>query len=64
MTDKRKFTSPKNLGVHYHPPVSPNGTQTASVRLPPETLRQIDQERGDTPRSKWIRNAIQKHLTK
>ena len=62
MSDRRSITSPKNLGPYYHPPVSPNGTRVTPVRLPPETLRAIDDARGTTPRSEWIRNAIQNLL--
>jgi predicted DNA-binding protein len=38
-------------------------TKTTTVRLPPELRERIDQARGDIPRERWVRRALENALT-
>ena len=41
---------------------NPDRTEKLGITLPISLLQKIDNNRGDIPRSKYIRKAIEKHL--
>jgi len=56
--DRRSETSRANLGNHIPEALSQEGSTSIGIRLPNELIAKIDTERGNEPRSVFIRRLI------